>query len=109
MIAGASPTGQQNGYLGSLVTDVPGTSCPVTGVIAKSQFHSICTMQCSRSSKLNNFSTVHCGCSNTGFGTFQMDLVWERLHLTMRRLTSGVGFLQLKYVFSFEHVTKIIV
>ncbi|XP_051177983.1 uncharacterized protein [Lolium perenne] len=30
MIAGASPTGQQNGYLGSLVTDVPGTSCPVT-------------------------------------------------------------------------------
>jgi hypothetical protein len=101
MIAGASPTGQQNGYLGSLVTDVPGTSCPVTGVIAKSQFHSICTMQCSRSSKLNNFSTVHCW--------VQMDLVWERLHLTMRRLTSGVGFLQLKYVFSFEHVTKIIV
>ncbi|KAM0899677.1 hypothetical protein ACQ4PT_021184 [Festuca glaucescens] len=30
LIAGASPTDQKNGYLSSLMTDAPGTSCPVT-------------------------------------------------------------------------------
>jgi hypothetical protein len=75
------------------MTDAPGTSCPVTGVHATSQyfqFHCICSALL---------------VSEMLSGLSQMDLVRGPLQSTMMRMGTSVSYLKYVLLFRTEHVS----